>query len=112
MSIPRITGQQARELLESIARARAGDSMSDLADLMDLDDEIRDLAIPLAETVAWLYERIAEIHNDQRCWADAYRAPHLTDPDGTDPARLARAEAHDDCADMLQTLLDDEEARP
>lgn len=65
----------------------------------------------LAETVVWLYDRIREIHNNQRCWADAYRTPIEADPDGTDPARLARAEAHDDCADMLATLLDDEEAR-
>lgn len=94
MSIPKISGRKARRLLDE-----------DTAGLSALAPE-------LATTVVWLYERIAEIHNDQRCWADAYRAPHLTDPDGKDPARLARAEAHDDCADMLQTLLDDEEARP
>ena len=152
MSIPKISGRQARELLDGstpgpwtatedhiirLGREKRGRQspwddddpdpwMADESDhvLMNPEPEWKPLtenradmllaaAAPvLAETVTWLYERIREIHNDQRCWADAYRAPIEWDPEGKDPARLARAEAHDDCADMLATLLDDEEARP
>lgn len=142
MSIPKISGQQARELLDGTTpgpwewrERRGGDTAA--PDRMTLGTEFQDAlktfdgedylsgvngsiedlnlaatAPELAETVVWLYDRIREIHNDQRCWADAYRAPIEWDPHSTDPARLARAEAHDDCADMLATLLDDEEARP
>lgn len=111
MSIPKISGRQARDLLDIWAGDVEGLTFAQLG----ADRSYGDLfgaAPALAETVAWLYDRIREIHNDQRCWADAYRAPIEWDPEGKDPARLARAEAHDDCADMLQTLLDDEEARP
>lgn len=152
MSIPRITGQQARDLLDGITEgpweffhdewghdddgearfeqwgviggsdgimsASPRDSLFGADNgLVDDHDHAANLTLAaaapaLAETVAWLYERIAEIHNDQRCWADAYRAPIPDDPWSILPERAARAEAHDDCADMLQTLLDDEEARP
>ncbi len=133
MSIPKITGRQARELLdgatpgpwtatedhimrlgwEKRGRRSPWDDDDPTPWMADETDMLLAAAAPaLAETVAWLYDRIREIHNDQRCWADAYRAPIEWDPNSTDPARLARAEAHDDCADMLATILDDEEARP
>lgn len=133
LSIPKITGRQARELLDGITPrpwrhsiesetgetahyVRSGDEhlavFTGNYSGASEDGELIAAAPDLAETVAWLYERIREIHNDQRCWADAYRAPIEWDPESKDPARLARAEAHDDCADMLATLLDDEEARP
>lgn len=113
MSIPRITGREAQELLDVCP---PWDHVK-IAQTVDLDHGpdravLAASAHDLAETVVWLYERIREIHNDQRVWADAYRAPVPDDPWSILPERAARAEAHDDCADMLQTLLDDEEARP
>lgn len=74
----------------------------------DADARLLLFSRALAETVIWLREQIESIHNDQRNWADAYRAPVPDDPWSILPDRAARAEAHDDCADMLQTLLDDE----
>lgn len=130
MSIPKISGREARELLDETVdgpwrvEVQMGTDLivdpsgyavaynEDEPDVGRPNSELLAAAPSLAETVAWLYDRIREIHNDQRCWADAYRAPIEWDPESTDPARLARAEAHDDCADMLATLLDDGEDRP
>ena len=127
MSIPKITGREARNLLDGTTpgpwEARPNGVVVSYATGAQIqlvghnqralgDAPLMAAAPALAETVAWLYDRIREIHNDQRCWADAYRAPIEWDPHSTDPARLARAEAHDDCADMLATILDDEKAQP
>ena len=134
MSIPKISGREARKLLdgttpgpwrhdrdtemgESAHYVRYGDGehlavfTGNYSGAYE-DGELIAAAPDLAQKIVWLYDRIREIHNDQRCWADAYRASIEWDPEGKDPARLARAEAHDDCADMLATLLDDEEAQP
>ena len=141
MSIPKINGREARNLLDGTTpgpwawREDRDESGlpgyevlgSESADALkssdyegyyssvegsEQDKALAAAAPELAQKIVWLYDRIREIHNDQRCWADAYRAPIEWDPHSTDPARLARAEAHDDCADMLATILDDEEAQP